>query len=326
MNQVYLLLGPEQGEKEIFVKKIIKNIKNKLKSEPEVSTYYPFDTQMIDIVSQLQNGSLFSSYKVVIVNNVHEVKQQREIDILVNYCKEPSPDTTLFLISSSIKDVSKKLEKVVPKDSKKIFWELFESRKAEWIRRFFHQKKMSIEPDAVKLLIDMIEGNTKDFKQECSKLAMFFGENVVLTSDNIEKYVYHSKEENVFTLFEYMAERNFSSCLEVLYKILLSKESEPVRILSGLLWQIRRLHLLKRLLNNNYSMDEAFKKVALRNKKGKDTYSIASKNYSLKEIEGLVMLVADYDNKIRSYKTEMHMQLLQLFLYHAVVCGGRTKY
>ena len=64
----------------------------------------------------------------------------------------------------------------------------------------------------------MIENNTKDLKSECSKLALFFGPGASIKTEELEKYLYHSKEENVFTLFESIAQRNFDLSLEILSK------------------------------------------------------------------------------------------------------------
>ena len=115
MENIYLLLGPEEGEKHKFINTYIEKIKKQIGENPEVEKVYPFDTSMLDIVSGLQNVSLFSKYRIVILNNAEEVKQGNGLNVLLDYCKDPSPNTTLFLLSESLNNISKKLDKTVPK-------------------------------------------------------------------------------------------------------------------------------------------------------------------------------------------------------------------
>lgn len=323
MNNVYLLLGPEEGEKNQFVEKQINQIKKNIGEEPEIEKVYPYGTNMVDIISGLRNVSLFSNYRIVILNNAEEIKQGNGLDALIEYCNNPSGSSTLFLLSESVGNVNKKLEKSVPKNYRIIFWELFENKKADWIRNFFMKKNIRIDMDAVNLIIEMVNGNTLDLKNECSKLCLFFCDNTVLKIDDIEKYIFHSREENVFTLFNFIAARDLSGALEALNKILLSKESEPVGIIAGILWQVRKLHDFKRLVSENYSADDAFAKINIRNKRSRKIYTQADKNYSLSEIRSLIILINEYDERIRSVKTDMHNILLQLFIYCMVARGGK---
>jgi DNA polymerase III delta subunit len=47
---VYLLLGPETGEKELFIDGIRKRIVEQTGSSPEESRFYPYDSSMTDLV------------------------------------------------------------------------------------------------------------------------------------------------------------------------------------------------------------------------------------------------------------------------------------
>ena len=323
MNNVYLLLGPEEGEKHKFINEHIEKIRKQIGESPEVEKVYPFDTDMLDIVSGLQNVSLFSKYRIVILNNAEEIKQGQGLNVLLDYCKAPSPDVTLFLLSETIGNVSKKLDKVIPKECRKIFWELFESKKVDWIRAYFRQSEIRIDIEAINLIVEMVNGNTMDLKNECGRLSLFFGRNAELKIEDIEKYIFHSKEENVFTLFNFIALRDLPASLEILNKILLSKESEPIGILAGVLWQVRKLHDFKRLLEENYSQDDAFGKINIRNKRSRKIYIEAGKNYSLGEIRALIVLINEFDERLRSVKSDLHNILLQLFIYNTVVRGGK---
>jgi len=173
---------------------------------------------------------------------------------------------TLILVSDGNK-VDTKIEKAIPSAQKKIFWEMFENRKKDWVISFFRKKGLTIDYDAVELLLDMIENNTDSMKNDCEKLAFYFKEGARITEEDIENFLYHSREENVFTLFEKVCRRDLETSLDVLNSIVLAKETQPVQLLSGLLWQFKNLLNLSSLLSKNTNQSEALLKSNIRGKK-----------------------------------------------------------
>jgi DNA polymerase III subunit delta len=323
-KNVYLLLGPEEGEKRQFIDDYIQKAAKKLGEKPEILKFYTFESTMIDIVALLQNGSLFSKYTIVMLFNVETIKSGDDLKILLDYLDHPSETATLFLVSSQFYLPGKKIQDKIPGSNKKIFWELAENRKQSWIHEFFKKHDIQIEQPALAFLLEMVENNTQDLKSICQKLSLFFGSGSIIKEEDLGKYVYHSKEENVFTLFERITQRDFSASIEILHKILLSGESDGIKLLSGLLWQLRKLLEFKRLLKQNFHSYEIFKKLKL-NKKNQHIYSLAHKNYTLKEIVTILVLIFDFDVGLRGVKADMHTMMFQLLLYYIIKKGGARK-
>jgi DNA polymerase-3 subunit delta len=67
------------------------------------------------------------------------------------------------------KGVDKRIERLVPKENKVIFWELFESQKQGWVNNFFRARGLSVEPEAVDFLLDMVENNTRELQAICER-------------------------------------------------------------------------------------------------------------------------------------------------------------
>jgi DNA polymerase-3 subunit delta len=317
MNKnIHLLLGPENGEKKEFINRLEKHISKKI-GAPEKYRFYPYDTEMGDIVSIMKNGSLFSTHKMVTINNCEDIKNKSSIDQLVNYCKSPSEDVTLILVSDGNK-IDNKIEKAIPPAQKKIFWEMFENWKLDWVISFFKKKGLSIDPDAVELLLEMIENNTDSMKNDCEKLAFYFKEGARISEEDIENFLYHSREENIFTLFEKVSIRDLESALDVLSSIVLSKETLPVQLLSGMLWQFKNLLTLQSYLDQNYPQNEAFLKSNIRGKKSQKTYMEGVRNYKIKELQKIISLIEEYDNRLRTVRTEMQDSIIEMFLYNCI--------
>ncbi|GAG02692.1 unnamed protein product, partial [marine sediment metagenome] len=224
--------------------------------------------------------------------------------------------------SEEIGRIDKRLEKMVPKENKVIFWELFENQKMGWILNFFRKSNIQIDPEAASFLLEMVENNTKELKDTCGKLRVYFGEGSRIEYADVEKILYHSKDENVFTLFKKISSRDLDASLEVLTKLLLTREADPVALLAGLLAQVRKLKRLKGLIEQRYSHEEAFSRVKMSSKRMQKIYAEGARQYSLDELQAIVLLIARFDYRVRSLKSNLHATLLQLFLYYLVVRGG----
>ena len=122
----YLFTGPEIGERQDAIQRIRQELTKKYGASPEEQSFYASETAVSDIVSVLRNGSLFSDVRLILVKNAESIKKKEDVELLGAYIAQPQEDTTLILISDEI-GIDKKLEAAIPKEQKKIFWELFEN-------------------------------------------------------------------------------------------------------------------------------------------------------------------------------------------------------
>ena len=311
---VYLLVGPEEGEKQEFIQNIQQGFEKASGEKPETYRFYSGQTDMGEVVSLLQNGSLFSSYKFVTVLQIEELKKA-DLQMLSTYINSAESSSTLFLLTHEYRAPAQ-LSKAVPKAQQKTFFELFEDKKREWLIRYFRRAELSVDDDAIEMVLELVENNTLEMKNAADKLILYFGKGTALSADDIEEYIYHSKEENVFTLFQKITVKDFPGSLEILHKILLSGQYSGVQLLGGLLWQFRRLLKLSRLLDRRYSPDEAFRQIPLRGKRNQKNYMTARSNFPTESIESIIALIADFDGRLRHLRTEAEQVTLELFLYH----------
>ena len=329
---VRLLLGPEEGEKSAFVEKITETLAARGGEPPERTRFYAGETDMAEIIRCLRNMSLFARHRLVIVSNAEEVKRAEEVAALVEYLASPAEDATLLLLSTGFTgDIDKKITGdqkrktpgAVPFECQKVFWEMFDNQKQGWVTSFFRQRKNTISTEAVEYILDMVENNTRDLRVECERLALFFGPDAEITLEGVEQYISHSKEENVFTLFDRICEGELLPAEEVLDKILLSREADATQLAGGLLMQFRKLAGFKRMLAANYETAEAFPKLRIFSKKNQKTYVEGSRRFSAADIESVVQLLVEFDERFRSVKTDLHDLLLRLMVYYVVQRAGQ---
>ncbi|HVP19432.1 MAG TPA: DNA polymerase III subunit delta [Spirochaetia bacterium] len=319
-----LLLGPEEGEKSAFIEKFRETLASRHGEQPEVTRFYGGESRAADVVLCLRNKTLFAGRRLVIYTGVEQLKRAEEVRAIVEYLTSPSQDATLLLVTSGFAaEVDRRIVGAVPKDRQKIFWEMFDNQKQGWIVSYFRQRKITIEPAAVDCILDMVENNTRDMRAECERLALFFGQGAAISLADAERYIYHSKEENVFTLFDRLCDRELAAAEDVLEKILLSREAESTQIASGLLVQFRRLASLKRLQGQNYESSEAFTRLRILGKRNQRTYLEGAKKFSAGDLENIRLLLAAFDERLRTIRSDLHALLLHLLVYYIVQRAGQ---
>lgn len=318
IDATYLFLGPEEGKKKDEISKIEKSLSKSLGEQPEKHHFYPFEKKISEIVSLMKNGSLFSSHKLIVISNAEEIKKKADVDLIIDICKKPVKGNTLILKSNN-NSIDKKIEKVVKKENKVIFWEMFENQKKGWITSYFQKYKQKIDPNAVEHLLEMVENNTQELKIACEKISFFFDEGKLITEDDIDTYLYHSREESVFTLFEKMTLKDLEASLEINSKLTLSSDTSPIAVVSGLLWQFKRLLTVKTMVSQRVQVTDALFKQGIKGKKNQANFQAGLRNYTLHELQKIIVIISDYDFLLRNAKVEMQKILIEILIYKCLV-------
>ncbi|UTC67209.1 MULTISPECIES: DNA polymerase III subunit delta [unclassified Treponema] len=327
-SPVWLFMGPEIGERNAAVDTVVKTI-SKQYGDIETHTAYAGDTGMGDIISLLQNASLFSSAKLIILKSAELIKKKEDIDLLTDWIQSVSKkdgisDSFLILISDET-SVAKKISDSVLKTQQKIFWELFENKKQEWVRGFLFREGIEIEDEAVDELLELVENNTDALKTACSHLALYFQKGAHISQEDIEKLFAHNKEETPFSLFNALTLKDLEAALSISQKIILSKNSSPIQIIAGLSYCFRRLqdwHKIHR--ENEYLDDFSLKRFGFSGKTALSQYRRAAKLWNEVQCVKIIALLSETDLDLRSLGTSLQNIVMEMCLYE-IVCKSGNK-
>ncbi len=320
---VWLFTGPEIGERNTAVEQI-RTAAAKQCGNLDSHTLYASDVQMGEVVSLLQNGSLFADARFVVVRYSEMIKKKDDIEIFTAWVEESSNiiDAFLILVSDEI-GVDKKIEALIPKDHKRIFWELFENRKEQWITDFFRKEGYSIESGAVSSILDLVENNTDALRSACSRFTLFFPSGYCITEEDTGNILAHNREESAFTLFDTLGEGSLAGSLEILQKLSLSKESAPVQTIAGLTFCFRRLADWHGLARTGAPDDFSLKKAGFTSKRAVDQYRRAAARWDMGSTQRILALLASSDLALRSGGGALQDIQLETCIYAILAKGGR---
>jgi len=320
---VWLFTGPEIGERNTAVEQIRATAAKK-SGNLDSHSLYASDVRMGDVISLLQNGSLFADARFVVLRNADELKKKDDVEMLLEWIASSSAVTDAFLVLVSDEiGIDKKIEAVIPKDQKKIFWELFENRKEQWINDFFRKVGYTIDEDAVSAILELVENNTDALKNACSRFSLFFPQGHRITADDADNMLAHNREESPFSLFDSLAEGNLTLSLEILRKLSLSKDSSPVQTIAGLTFCFRRLADWHNLAATGTTDDFSLKKSGFTSKRAIDQYRMASRRWDAAAVRRILSLFASADFDIRSGGSALQDCRMETVLYAICKKGGR---
>ncbi|MDR0452258.1 MAG: DNA polymerase III subunit delta [Treponema sp.] len=313
----YLYLGPEIGEKQDAIADLKRRLGGKAgEAAVETLSFYAGETPVTDMVAVLRNGSLFSDARLVLIKNAEALKsaesarKREDVDLLASYIEAPQDDTVLVLVSEDIK-LDSRLEKAADPKDKRIFWELFENRKAEWVENYFKREGFRISPEGIGAVLELVENNTDALRRECSHLMLFLGKERPIDAADVEKWLSHTREESVFTLFSKIASGDLTRGIEILRTLLAAKQSSYM-IIAGLAGCFRKLRDYRRLRESGINDEFEFKKIGLASSKARKDYAAALE-------QGLdpgrcLALAAEYDFRIRSTGAAFESVLMDLLV------------
>jgi DNA polymerase-3 subunit delta len=315
MGKSFLFLGPELGEKLDALDVIRKDLGGA--SSIEEMSFYVGEIPVPQIVSVIKNGSLFSEARLFIVKNAESIKKKEEVTLIASCLENPGSGVTLVLFSDETR-LDKRIEDAVPREQRRIFWELFENRKSEWVASFFRRQGCRIDSGGVAAVLEMVENNTDALRRECTMLAFFLGKEKTISAADVEQCLSHTREESPFTLFAALARGNLSHSLDIERALLGAKQS-PQAILAGLAWCFRKLRdyfALKESKESGESgepNDFELKKIGLGSQRVRSDYIEAARRW--KNADKALAAIGEYEYLFRSSGGDFEEILMDTFVY-----------
>ena len=327
---IYLYTGPEAGERKEAVEKIKKTLRKDF-GDLEEYNFYASETSVNEFMSVLQNESLFSSATCVVVKNAEVIKKKEDIETIVNWVSSVNTQSSVLILTSDSVSIDTKIEKAVPTQNKKIFWEMFEDRKLSWVFDFFKKNGYSITEDAANAILELVENNTEALRNECLRFFVCFPSSKEITESDVESILVHNREESAFSLFDSISNPSVSEYerlqkgLEILQRIRLSKDNSSVMLIAGLTSCFRKLSTYHKLQSARMNDDFNLKINGFSSKKMKTQYNRASKVWTVGQVVAILSLLSSADMSIRSSGTLLEDTLLQKLLYEIIIKKGGTS-
>ena len=294
------------GEEEFYIDNItnlfIQNVLTEEEKQFNLNILYGKDTSIDQIISICKKYPLMSDFQIVLVKEAQDLS--RTFDSIIEYVKNPLK-TTILIINYKHKSIDKR--KVVYKEINKV-GKIFESKKLydnqvqNWINEKINIAGFSIDQKSTVLINEHLGNSLSKISNEIDKLLEIKKNDKIIKSDDVEKYIGISKEFNNFELRRALGEKNFNKAFQITQYFSENPNSNPLVVSISIIFDFFNKLLIYH--SNSNSNDKKMAALLGINPFFLSEYHIASRNYSLKSVVGVISVIRDYDMYSKGVKVK----------------------
>jgi len=254
LKPVYLLAGSDRPK----VERAVERLRSHFDTEA-VERLFAADVSGEETVASCNALGLFGGgSRLVLVDGVDRWKAADAKEI-ADYLRSPTPDTVLALVGAEIKKDSA-LAKACAKAGDVLVYETPRRNLSAWVADQFARLGTRAEPEACRMLVELVGDDLTDLSTEVGKLATWADGDEIREAD-VEALVAPRAETPPWTLTDTWARRDTSAVLAACERVLVSGDRTP----SGLVWQMAKHVALVRacrdFARDGVSVDEAAKRL-----------------------------------------------------------------
>ncbi|MFH1755131.1 MAG: DNA polymerase III subunit delta [Candidatus Latescibacterota bacterium] len=254
IQSLYYLYGPEEYLKKEFISDIIRTVlpgKNRA-FNLDILHGDEFDRTAFD--DRLSSFPLFTDRRMVILKRFEVLSTANKDVVLAKIQK--IPDSIVFIAESGEDIPSTARSKTMKQlaDRQGISFEFRHLDEAETMARVegrFKKEGLTIEREALELLVDSVGTGLSDLINEVEKIVLHAGDDKLIKQDNIKDVIGRYRTENLFEILGYLSGGDNASIAIRKINRLIDGGEEPVFILAMLLKRAIQLLQVKLLLDES---------------------------------------------------------------------------
>ena len=185
-------------------------------------------------ISSLYDMPMFSSIRIIIAGEVSALKDD-EVKSLIEYCKNPSQEVTLVLLSEKI-NTKKNIIKELIANTTSCKDEIKEDGKKDnlgpMIRGFAAERGKAIDNEAVEFLKIKFGAELLTIEKEIEKVSVYIGKAETIKGRDVEFLSTGVSNCSIFDLPPLFASRNKKKLFEVIHKLL--EAGEPPILINNI--------------------------------------------------------------------------------------------
>lgn len=251
---IYALYGIELNLIEDFINKLIK--------EKNIETIIKYDldnSNIEDIIEDSSYDDLFCNKKLIIVNNSNFLnnKTTEGFEILEKYLLNPNINNILIFILNEEKINEKNSIVNIIKEKYNVmeFNKLKGSFLEKYIKNEFEKENYNIDSSSIKMIMELLNEDLSLIKNEIIKLKLYKIIEKEINIEDVKNVISKLPEDNIFELVNAVVKRDKKSCFNI-YKDLINRKEDEIKILGAIASQIRLLYQVKVLMEDGYKKDE----------------------------------------------------------------------
>jgi DNA polymerase-3 subunit delta len=253
-----------------------------------------------DAVAACNAMGLFGSGSRLVLFEGVEAWKAPDAKAIAAYLASPAPGTTLGLVAAELrKDGS--LAKAVAGRGTLLIWDVAARAVPKWVAEQFTVHGTSAEPEACRLLADLVGDDLYELASEIDKLVTWAGGQAI-TADDVEALVAPRAGSPPWDLTDAWGARDVGGVLRATERML-DRTGDPVsktipRLLGSLTKHVRNARAIRRLDDEGVTSQEAASRLGLKPYPAQKLYAQV-RNFSGPELDDALIRLAELDHALK---------------------------
>ncbi|MBZ4687252.1 MAG: polymerase delta subunit [Clostridiales bacterium] len=305
VSPVYLIHGEERY--------LINSLTNQFKKHLLQGTMTDFNYDILDenstpgiIVERVNTLPVMAQKRLVIVKNKFlfnaskkKAYSEKDIEVLLEYLKEPNTTTCLVFSITEKADGRTKLFKAIKKTGTVIRLDTLKDWEVtKWIEKHCLDNGKGMDKEAVNYLFSAIGNNLEMLDMELQKLYSYVGNKKNIKLEDVKAISSRTLANNIFELVDALAEGESEKAVFCLRDMILAGEPE-IRILFMIIRQYRLMLQAKLLHIKGYTINTIIQKTGWHPFVAKKVLQ-QSRLYSSSELEKALQLLMQLDIELKT--------------------------
>jgi DNA polymerase-3 subunit delta len=325
---VYVLYGKDRFRLQQFIETAADKLFTKDERDLGIVKFDTAETLLDETVLEAESLPFFVERKLIVVRDAvvfaaggkEGGKLDHQPEKLLRYIDNPLESSVMmFVVHAEKLDERRKLVKTLKERGSLIpFPELDSAQLKQWMIKRAAGQQRKLSEGAAELLLARVGNGMQQLSQEVDKLCLHVGEGGSIDAEQAALLTASTVEEDVFALVDAIAELRLDRALR-LYRELLVRREEPIKIAALIARQLRIMLQIKELEQHQYSPQQMAGQLGLH------PYAVKlaaekSRKFSAARLGGLLDSIAELDYRM---KTGVIDKTLGLELYLLSLGIGR---
>lgn len=310
---VFLLLGKSQNQKSEFLETFLRQ--QSIAAE-DVSRFAAKTADISQIVQDLETPSLFAAKRAFYFDDI-DLWSAGALKSITQGAKACSD--SIFFASLKTSFSNKALDELNP--TTKVFWPRSSADLTSTIERRAQELSIPIEQEAVRLLVDLCDGD-----EESSLSALPLLQQLPTTPGQkigpkaILELLWDSRKETVFTIFEALCSDSGESLRGKLDRFTqsLANAGESLAVFKGLTWQLRTALKLSYAIKEG-TQESFYRASGLSSKYRRAPYLALCQSASADAIAQILRVTYKFSEKARVTQQPYMTQVLWPLYFHKIL-------
>lgn len=314
------------GTETYFIQRIQSELQQQvLQGETEnLSTYDLEETPIEEVITDVETYPFFGDRKLIIAHNPTFLQSrspklpfEHQMKSLEQYILNPV-EYSIFVLIAPYENIDrrKKITRLLQDNALVVPCEQIKDNElVKWIRRLAENHQITIEQPALRYLQTELTANLQLLENEMKKLALYVGENGLVTKDIAEQLVSSTIDGSALSLVDAVMERNYERAFSI-YRDLSIMDEEPIALIALLAFQFRMMLQVKLMKKKGYNQHQIQRQI------GGHPYviKIASERegrFTTQRLADIINKLTKADAEIKFGKSEKNLAF-ELLLYDLI--------